>query len=327
MFDKISKAAGNAWNGGGSKIADAMTLGVAGTFFGPNADKADISGEQAQREAAIRALEGMAPKDYERYKYQGDFTPEMLAELEQQGQTELSQISTDPATRAAQMQALAQLQSRATDGYNVEDRAAIQQAMNETAQQEASQRGALQASMQARGAGGSGAELAMQLANQQGAASRNNVQGLQIAADGRRRALEAAMQSGQLGGSIRGQDYSEQAARAQAQDAINRFNTTNSVNRSVTNNATTNAAGAGNWAARQGIADRNVSTGNDFQQKKFDNQGVTTNIRYGAATNDANAKLTQAAQDQAQKDAQKDRYIKVAGMAADVGAKAAKAGG
>jgi hypothetical protein len=48
--------------------------------------------------------------------------------------------------------------------------------------------------------------------------------GAQNASDARSRAIAAMAKSGQMAGDIRGQQFSEQAARAQSQDAINRFN-------------------------------------------------------------------------------------------------------
>ncbi len=319
MFDSTK----DFWNGGGSKVADAMTFGAAGTLFHPNADKADTSGDQAARNASIADLKGAMPTSYDGYQSTGEYNPTLLGAMPQQGDTEYGNISVDPSTRAAQMQALAQLQSRSTDGYNDQDRAAIAQTLNETAQQEASQRGALQASMQARGVGGSGAELAAQLANQQGAATRNNTAALNIAANGRAQALQAAMQSGQLGGQIHGQDYSEQAQKAAAQDAIKKFNTTAGINTAMTNNATTNDAAKYNTNANQALANAKVDQGNNFQQQKFGNQGTITGIQYGASTNDANQKIAQSAADQAKIDADKDRYINTASKVASFGAKAA----
>jgi len=50
---------------------------------------------------------------------------------------------------------------------------------------------------------------------------------LDVSAQAQSRALQALMQGGQLGGQIRQQDFGEQSEKAQAQDAINRFNTAN----------------------------------------------------------------------------------------------------
>jgi hypothetical protein len=67
-------------------------------------------------------------------------------------------------------------------------------------------RGAIGQNMAARGVGGSGVEIASQLANQQGAANRNSMAGTQAAADARQRAIAALMGSANIAGNVRGQD-------------------------------------------------------------------------------------------------------------------------
>ena len=63
------------------------------------------------------------------------------------------------------------------------------------------------------------------------------------------------MQSGNLAGSMRGQEFGEQAARAQAQDAINRFNAANQM-----------SANQFNVSGRQGIANQGVDLRNQATQ-------------------------------------------------------------
>lgn len=146
-------------------------------------------------------------------------------DLQDLGPSAYDQIATDPRLRDAQMTALDRLSREGSaGGMGVEDRVALAQAQGETARRERGSREAILQGMAMRGQGGSGVELAATLANQQGAAEQNAMSGAQAAADARRRALSATMQSGQLGGSIRGQDYGEKANRASATDAIARFN-------------------------------------------------------------------------------------------------------
>ncbi len=54
------------------------------------------------------------------------------------------------------------------------------------------------------------------------------------------------MQGGQLGGQMRSQDFGEQSSKAQAQDAISRFNAANSQSVQGQNVATKNTAQAAN---------------------------------------------------------------------------------
>lgn len=167
--------------------------------------------------------------------------------------TAYDSISMDPATRAAQMSALQSLQSEADrGGMSVNDRVAQAQAMTAAAQQERGSREALNQEMAARGMRGSGYGYAAALANQQGAASRNAATGATTAANARTRALQSLQEAGQLGGQVRGQDWQQASARAQAQDAINKFNAGQRLNKAdATARGYGNVAGAYSQQAQQ----------------------------------------------------------------------------
>lgn len=131
----------------------------------------------------------------------------------------------DPVLREAQMGALAQMARTAREGgLAVEDRAKALEAQRQTAQVERGAREALSQNFQARGAGGSGLELAEQLAAQQGAADRNSAYGMGVAADASRRALEAAARSGSMAGAVREQDFQVADAKRRAKMTIAQFN-------------------------------------------------------------------------------------------------------
>jgi hypothetical protein len=152
---------------------------------------------------------------------------------EQMGPSAMENIRADPNSVAAQMQALEHLQRVGTSGgLTAQDEAKFLAAQDRVAEQERGSRGALMANFAARGQGGGMQELAAQLSNQQGAANRLNRAGTDMAGDAQRRAYEAMVESGNLGSRIRGQDFGEKSQRAQATDAINRFNagTRNDVN-------------------------------------------------------------------------------------------------
>jgi hypothetical protein len=72
--------------------------------------------------------------------------------------------------------------------------------------------------------GGSGAELAAQLANQQNAAQRQNETSLDVAGMAQKRAFDALAQRGRMAGDIRGQDFGERFRTGSARDEINRYN-------------------------------------------------------------------------------------------------------
>src|SRR5690606_33373605 len=103
------------------------------------------------------------------------------------------------------------------------------------------------------------------LQSSQAATDRNAQQGLDVAGMAQQRALQAMMERGNMSGQMRGQDFSQQAQIAAAQDAINSFNTANQ-NTMGWNNATMgyNAA-VGNRDARQGINNANVDLSNTAQ--------------------------------------------------------------
>jgi hypothetical protein len=151
-------------------------------------------------------------------------TPEEIAQM-QAGGTEFDKIKMDPQAMAAWMGALKQMQGVAGQGgMDLQSRVAQQQAQQMAAQQEQMQRGAIQQQMAGSQQYGGGAELAAKLGAQQGTYNTAAMAGSQNASDARTRALQAMMSSGQMAGDIRGQQFGEAAARAQSQDAINRFN-------------------------------------------------------------------------------------------------------
>lgn len=140
----------------------------------------------------------------------------------------LSSFSTDPRLVQAQMDALAALQEITdAEGLTATDRARLEDINRQEATIERGNREAIMQNAAARGVGGSGLELADQLISGQESAGRRSAQGFDVAADAEKRALDAMMMSGQLSGDLRGQDFAEAQAKAQAQDLINQFNTQN----------------------------------------------------------------------------------------------------
>ncbi|HYF34349.1 MAG TPA: hypothetical protein VD994_03575, partial [Prosthecobacter sp.] len=138
---------------------------------------------------------------------------------------------------------------------------------------------AIMENRKARGLYGSGDEYAQRMLASQMAATRASREGLQTAADARKRSLEALMQTGQLSGQIRGQDYDQAARKAAALDEIRRFNTSNRqavVNANVDRR---NAATAVNLQEKQRVADANINNRNqnrvrdaDLVQRDFENK-------------------------------------------------------
>lgn len=131
------------------------------------------------------------------------------------------------------MDALRQLARRAGEGYTVEERAAINAALSEVAQQERGSREAIMRKLPAQ----SGAQVAAMLANQQAAAQQASQTGLDIAAQGRRKALEALAQTGKLAGDIDVTQFEQAFQRGQAADVISKFNEANRLEAAARNEA------------------------------------------------------------------------------------------
>jgi hypothetical protein len=148
-----------------------MAGGIAGAATGPDGDD--------ERRRILALLEGL---DVET----GEVAPEM---------------------RREQTTAIDYLRDLYSEGgMDPQARAALGEAQQSNAAQERMARGAIGQNAAMRGVGGSGVEVAAQLANQQGGANRNAQAGTRAAADARQRAIQALMGSANIAGSVRGQD-------------------------------------------------------------------------------------------------------------------------
>lgn len=167
-------------------------------------------------------------------EYEGIDLPELeMLRLQGLDGTAYDDIQADPKLRAAQMAALQQLEERAALGLSATDRATLYEIEQDQLSTDRGARDAITGNMARRGTLGSGNELAAKLIAQQGAAGRATQRGMEVASMSQR-AREGAMRDLLSGaGSVRGQDYQEAARRAEAADAIARFNA------GVANTATT----------------------------------------------------------------------------------------
>lgn len=189
-------------------------------------------------------------------------------------------VSSDPNLKNAQLEALTALQEIGqSGGLTLSDRAALNKIATEEATANRGAREAILQNAEARGAGGSGMSILAQLQNQQDSATRRSQRDLDVAGLAQERALQALTQAGTTAGNIRSQDFTEQGARADALDAISKFNTANQQNVALTNTAANNEAQARNLAAKQAVADANTATRNNQQmhnknliQQDFDNE-------------------------------------------------------
>lgn len=239
--------------------------------------------------------------ELQRYKVTGQFSPS-LQKAFQQSSTGLKDINLDPSSRAAEVDALTQMQDIASHGgMDAQSKEKEQEAINTANANERGQRGAIQQSFAARGVGGAGAELAAQLEASQGDANQASAQGQASAAAAEQRALQAMTNSSQMASNLNSQDYKQAAAAAEAQDSINRFNTQNSQNVSNNNTNTVNDAQKYNLDEAQKIADLNTGVGNTEEthnkgllQQQFQNETAQATGRANAENGVANQAVTNA---------------------------------
>jgi hypothetical protein len=217
------------------------------------------------------------------------------------GNTEYDGITIDPRYSQFEMQALRDLEQQSKDGLSARDQADLAQLEGQVNRQNAGRQGAIQQNMAARGMGGSGMELVAQMAASQDATERQALASMEKAAmaqDGRR---AATAQLGAQAGQMSARDWQQQAQRAQAQDAINKFNNSNSMQ-----------VGMYNHGGRQGTANNNTNQNNQFAQQKLGARQGGAQMTYNKG---AEANNTVVAKDQA-----KNAMIgQVLGVGAEVG--------
>ncbi len=175
--------------------------------------------------------------------------------LEALSDTALKDVQTNPQYTQAMDSALARMQSEVdAGGETLEDKAAYNRATNDAQRRTSGRMGAIRQNMAAKGTGGSGAELAMLMSEEQGQADRANQAGMDMAQDARRRYLDAVQATGRMGSAYRAQDYGEQSEAARATDLIHRYNAglpqQNFQNQMTKAGAMANAANGGAKAAQ-----------------------------------------------------------------------------
>ena len=139
-------------------------------------------------------------------------------------------------------------------GMTLTDQANLQDTQMRSASADKGRREAIQQTASRQGMTGGGNALLAQLASSQAATNQASQEGMDIAGAARERALAATVQSGDIAGDIRGQDFGEDAAKASAQDQIAQFNAENDI-----------MAQKFNASQRQAMEIFNVTTGNAEQ--------------------------------------------------------------
>lgn len=284
--------------------------GVVGGILGDRAASANRDAASNAQRSALEQYLGISTPDIagqqlslEDYINMAPFQAQTQQAL-QMAPSAMGQIQTDPRLVNAQMSALNHLSQTGELGMSPGQKAALLDAQNNAAAQAQAKNKQILDQFARTGMGGSGAQLAAQLQNSQGAAQMLANNSNQIAQQAQQNALQAISQSGALGGQIRSQGFGEQADVAKARDYINQFNTQNAQNVQNSNVANQNAAALRNLNQQQSTANQNTQMHNQqqqynkqLQQQQFNNQMALAAGRAGqyqgiAQTNQQNAGRT-----------------------------------
>lgn len=281
---------------------------------------------QAAMEAAYKEIESVgAPPDLSReivlkhFQRAGVLTPEVENSIDA-GFSKVAQIQEDPSTRDASVNALRMLQQRGQLGLSPEDRAAFNKIRNQVASETEGKRQQILQSFAARGQGGSGAELATQMAAAQQGTQQASEEGDRMAATSSARALQAMSEAGKLGSQIRGQDFDVANTKAQAEDAIRRFNTQNAIGMQQRNVDRRQMVQGANLGEQQRVMDANTMMDNNerMRQEMARRQYWQDKLEYGKAK--ATSYKEQAGYNNAQADRTAGNWQKVgSGIAAGIG--------
>jgi hypothetical protein len=263
-------------------------------FLGGGGDSAAMSIQQQMlRDAQNIPLPILKEYYPELYQVVSQMNPELETAVNL-GPSAMAGISTDPALRQAQMNALSKLESIGLGGQSAEDQARMANITNDINTNLQGQQGAIMQNLAQRGMSGGGSELAQRSMAAQGAANRQASMAMDAKAQAERRALDAIMQSGQLGGQMQSQDFQQQQAKAQAADAISRFNAQNQqnvigANVGAKNQAQMYNAGMQNQTAAQNTESRNQAQQRNLNlaQQEYENKlkklGIVSNAQSGMA--------------------------------------------
>ena len=212
--------ADDALSGAGTGAAAGSALGpwgaAAGAVIG---GVAGFLGGSAKAKARARAARELAALK-KRYEYLAKVAPTLTLE-----QSQAAGAEADPRFIQAQLASIDKMQKIVEqDGLTSEDRANIENINEHSRIQEQGQRQAILQNAAAKGLTNSNLNYAAQLQASQNSANQAATQQREVAAMAQKRALQAALATGQLGTSMRAQSFGEQFAKGNAQDAVNKFN-------------------------------------------------------------------------------------------------------
>ena len=269
---------------------------VMGALDGGGAQEAQGISRQMVEEAKQIPLPVLKEYYPELYKQVVALNPEMDSAVNL-GPSQMAGVATDPALRQAQLGALNKLQdignAGGRDAQFMADQNRLMSDVNTNTQ---GQEGAFEQNLATRGMGGGMSELVQRNLAAQAGANRQAQMGMDASAQAQQRALQALMQSGQLGGQMQAQVFGQQSAKAQAADSIAKFNAQNLQSVNSGNVAAKNQAQAANATTAQNAANSSTQTQNQAQQynlglpqQQYDNELKKRGMVQGAQSGLANS--------------------------------------
>lgn len=238
----------------------------------------------------------------EEYQTAGEYNP-LLEQLIQMDPTALEQIQVDPRLKANQMQALESIAGFASGQPSSADMAGFELARRGAAGEAQAKQEQILQEMQARGQGGSGAELIAKMQSAQKGADRLAQMQMEEAKAMQQARLQALAQQANMAGNVRQQDYGEQSDLAKARDLISQFNAQNAQSVQQRNVGSQNQGQQLNLGNKQNLLNANVDTRNKQQianknllQQQYQNQMQLAGNKAGQMGNIAGAADAQAGQ-------------------------------
>lgn len=269
----------------GYGTAIGAAIGGLGGFMGGQDDESSKYYDEMMARVSQIQVPGMDQLTFtpEELQYMGDFTPDQLQNYVLE-KSKMEGVAVDPRLKQEQMKALDKISQLADQGFSDEDMMGFNIARQQAAGEAEAKQNQILQNMQQRGQGGSGAELAARLMSNQASSNQLSLEQQKQAiaqAEARKAALaQLASQSGQM----RSQDFGEQSAVAQAQDAVNRINQANQQDVARYNVGTGNQAGLTNLQTKQNISNQNVGIRNQGKQQQTQAAKDIFNMEMGKAT-------------------------------------------
>jgi hypothetical protein len=191
-----------------------------------------------------------------------ELSPEQLQYLQD---SQMQEITTDGRYRDAQLEALRSMEERSKNGMTAQDEADMYKLQRNVSTQNRGRMGAIQNNMAVRGMSGSGMDALMQMQANQDATDREALAAMEKAGQIQNNKMNASQQLGQMGSQMRGQEFGEKSAKAQAADEIARFNAQTRNSAHYQNNNNRNRANEANWSRTNQTNDNNTTLDYNWQ--------------------------------------------------------------